>query len=410
MKPLLYYLVAVCITLTSCVYSKKHVEGTFTGLSKKILHNDASTKDTRIMVVHGVGEKKETFADTFINKFIIELAGKKPRQFNNGKFPTDGNDVKIKLTEGGNIIVRKYKINDEIIRFYIVHWSDITHKYKEFLYKNEDELAVLHKPASLNRNCKRRIMLENLSDFVFYTGYLKEEIQEPIKKCMRLMFVDTVKISKFEMFQNNASELDNLYDKGSTNRDVYLFTWSLATKITLDVLSKNPQDRISYTCDEDICEFFYKNLRGIYMMSHQVPLLSNYYMGTKLPQGVTNENEQYQYQNYYGICNFLMNNNMSKPIDYVAFNDPNDFLGYKFINEKPICRCQTTDSPDCNETDAISKINKVVFSVRNTGQFLGWIANPDKAHTAAYNNSTLIKILCRGVNEEGEIPKPKDLK
>lgn len=410
MKPLCFLLFAT-YAFFSCGSSKRHVEGAFTGLHEKIIVQGPMTKDTRIMVVHGTGEKELTYADTFVNRFIIALSGKKAHQFNNRQFPKDCPDVIIPLTDGGTIIVRKYKIGDETIRFYIVHWSDITHPYKQYLYDNETDLAQYHKPASLNKNCKKEIMLVNLSDFVLYSGDLRHTIRKPVEKCMQLMFIKEDEIASFEGIQDDPGKIDKLFDKdNTTDRDVYLFNWSLGSRIALDVLSNNKQDTLAYQCNSEVCDFFYKHLRGIYMMSHQAPLLSTRYLAKRpFPNGVNNIDELYQYQNYFGICNFIMNNKYARPIDFVAFSDPNDLLGYKFVKGKPFCRCQKKINPqDCNECGAEDKINKVVYSVNNTGQFLKWVANPGAAHRGAYTNNMLIKLLVRGCNQKGDLgPKSK---
>lgn len=366
----------------SCTTSR-HITGSFDGFKKKITA-DTLVKDTRIMIVHGTGIKELNYADNFVNNFMDRLAGDYTIAFR---------DTINLGTNAGEILVKKYVFGEETIRFYILNWSGVTNRYKEWLLDNYASNKNGLKPAGVNKNLKQNIMIENLSDFVLYSGHLKDSIRYPFKQCMRLMFASEDQYNEFED-KKGEIKYNALYEFKATNRNIYLITGSLGSKITLDMLYDQENSELDFECDSIVCDFFFKQLKGIYMLSNQVPLLSLYYMTGGI-KDVDKEYKEYVYQNYYGLCNYLENNPSTGKMDYVAFNDPNDILGYKLIDDKPFCNCADNDT-DCIE--AQKRINKVMCSMNNTGVFFKLFSKPNKAHMGCWDNRNVIKFLVDGVN------------
>lgn len=375
-------LAIIGLSAFSCTTSR-HISGSFDGFKKKIVA-DTLVKDTRIMIVHGTGIKELNYADDFVNNFMDKLS----------------DDYKIAFrdtinlgTNAGEILVKKYVLGDKTIRFYILNWSGVTKRYKEWLLANYASNKNGLKPANVNKSLKQGVMIENLSDFVLYSGHLQDSIRFPFKQCMRLMFASEDEYDEFEE-KKGEIKYTSLYEFKATNRNIYLITGSLGSKITLDMLYNQESNELDFECDSIVCDFFFKQLKGIYMLTNQVPLLSLYYMTGEI-KDVDKEYKEFTYQNYYGICNYLENNPSNSIIDYVAFNDPNDILGYKLIDEDPFCNCEDSDI-DCIE--AQNRINKVMCSMNNTGVFFKLFSKPSKAHMGCWENRKIINFLVEGVN------------
>ena len=85
-------------------------------------------------------------------------------------------------------------------------------------------------------------------------------------------------------------------------------------------------------------------------------------------------------------------------IELIAFNDPNDLLGYKFIEiegreHQPYCACEDGDD-DCEERE--KRINMVSCSVHNA-RTIPWFASwPADAHSKTWKNRRIAKILTKG--------------
>ncbi|MCC6724685.1 MAG: hypothetical protein IT258_09255 [Saprospiraceae bacterium] len=407
MKYLVLLLAAISLLNSACLKSAKALEGSFVGLGDKIM-NDPSSKDARIMIVHGTGRKPHDYADRFVNRLVRKIAAQ-----HDVDAKMVGEEKRITFNNiPGHIKFRKYQVGDRTIRFYVVNWSAVTAPLKDTLQANEKSQKLC--PTLLGKSLKKSLLINEMSDFVFYAGYYKDEIRKPVYACMQLMYVNDDSLESFQPVKVDTILAKQLKSIELTNKSVYLVTGSIGSKVALDIMSNYAANTQEYNCNDSVCNYFSKDLKGIYMLSHQLPLLSNLYMKNHNNLGLSFR-EYYTYQNYFGVCRFLMKNPSVDSIDFVAFNDPNDLLGFKLIDDEPKCYCDNKINNDCNSSneiciDAQKKINKVSCSVHNTRHLL-WLASwIPAAHKRIYKNKKLVRILTRGVTPDGKLRKPTVIK
>lgn len=378
-KPLLLYVSIFFLTAGCAVYKARNpiVQGNFPGISKDIADEDI--KDIRVFIIHGIGRQKLNYSQKFIDKLTDRLSNSKKQLL--------FYDTIDYGNEKGKVIINRYRIHNKYVTFYSLYWSEVTEKYKAYIDKNHEELYDHFgvKRAMVNDKIKKMVTNDGFVDFILYaSGTFKNEIREPVKKTIDLIYSDTDSIRNYIMKSDGTSENEvPVYDKS-----IFLITGSLGSKIVLDVLSEckveseNQEKRI---IQEQKQQYYYEKLKSIFMLTNQVPLLSLLYAGSDS----INSDSLYIYQNYYGLCNFLQHSENSK-LNYVSFYDPNDLLGYNPISNPPVCLGQ---NPCTNCADRINRSRVVLCNAR---PFKFMFARPAKAHMGVWKNNKLIRIIASG--------------
>lgn len=367
-----FFLMVVLVGLQSCLLPKKlyKVTDPVNGIKESL--NGKTSKDIRVLIIHGVSTQKggENYSQDFIARFGKQLSKGKGENLKEIK---EKEIISLDGENGGKLIINRYVLGSNMISFYSIYWNEVTEPYKKFLFENHNELKG--KRVAGNNYLKKKVTIDSFSDFVLYANpVFREKIRLPVKKTLEHIYKDS--LSNFRQEAKSLSEND---------KDIYLISGSLGSKIVLDVLSKTETKDEGYTCDENVCKFFYRNLSSIFMLSNQVPLLSLIYATTDY------EKEKYVEQNYYGICGYL-NVNEGKSIKYVSFYDPNDPLGFYPISDAPDCVNDKFQCKDCE-----SKIDRSRIVLTNTSRgFFKLLTNPKKAHDGVWKNKRLIKILVDG--------------
>jgi hypothetical protein len=376
MKNLIFVLL-VLAGLQSCFLPKKlyKVTDKVSGIKESL--NGKTTKDIRVLIIHGVSKQKgdENYSQDFIARFGKQFSKGKNE---NMKLIGEVECIQLGDTTAGKLVINRYELGANMVSFYSIYWNDVTQPYKEFLFANHKELKGTR--VAVNNGLKKKVTIDAFSDFVLYANPIfRKKIQLPVKETLEYMYND--KLSVFKQETKSLSEND---------KDIYLISGSLGSKIVLDVLSKTDIREEGVNCDEKACTFFYNNLSSIFMLSNQVPLLSLIYATTDY------EKEKYVEQNYFGICGYLNVNN-GKSIKYVSFYDPNDLLGFYPISDAPDCVNAKFQCSTCE-----TRINRSRIVLNNTlrGPFR-LLTNPAKAHVGVWKNKRLIRILVNGHEVKG---------
>lgn len=350
-----YCLWIALLVLASCG-TRNYVEITPKGVEFQGI-KDCQKQNINILITHGMGNN-----DDFSQfDYLIEgIAGKMDFVFvrqDSFQYPDEDYDNCLNLEKSNGIagnatlIVKEYQKKEDgkirNLRFYTVFWSDITRAAKEWLIAHDKH----PKKKKLNREGKDLVVNEGISDVVFYNG--------EFKGLMQLPFILTID----RMISNDPFRPSPLGDLNEDdNYANFIISGSFGSKIILDVLNdsraffeyvdgvddclksrdsslfKNTNlERILGTLNlpgkifpEDqatdsgkLPRQFYLNLDRIYLLSNQIPLFG---LEDLAPNSTVEEIENTIFDNSWPGTNLAPSK--TQELEIVAFNDPNDFLGY----------------------------------------------------------------------------------
>lgn len=409
MKFKLSILLFVFVIFTSC--SKKIVNVLPENTMVPGLVNDFKNEDiVNLIFVHGTGEKTaENFDD-----FAFKLADKLNFTFDkskNIKIPNNDwlanlqidtekdflNQAVLRLMQFSEATKRFGVQNPDIqaktLRVYSIVWSDLTLKSKEYISDLDQE-----------SNSKQRVFFNNMLkedfndkfvDLVLYAGEYKPMIQlisslaisrtfakDPFVEDKDLELDFSIKQKNILVGGSFGSKIiwDMLSSKGEWTQN-YLNPKTKDLKVNPEQEIANPVAFLSSKHDpfifskpnNSIARNFIKNLDRIYFMSNQLPL---YGLADVNPSTKFNEQniEDVLYRNWWS------ESKKDNKIKLIAFNDPNDFLGFQLPNKK--------NNPN------------IINIQHNNHLFPFLLANPKKSHEGWKRNKKVIDFMVEGYNPE----------
>ena len=379
-------LIAICGQLLSCSYLNiDRVEGTgpdpssasFSGL-KSLLTNSPLAS---VLVVHGFGPHPPGYSQSL-------------RERISGKLHTTeycGDPQPIMGGNYGYITVCAYKHGNSELRFYELSWTNLTEGLRKYYlgvdHEGRDRLWV-------NRTVKDFFFYERFSDAVLYVGQFKTEMQKPIAYALCLMFNDrqTAQALQSQIGPgdacNSLSEAD-LERKSREHNAIGIVTESLGSTMVWETLVAMHGPG-SDTRRREVAGQVVGNTRTVYMLANQLPFLSLGYAEDPMPSGsasIAALNRSYPVFPE-GIEKLLrtaksLRKQGQEVIDVVAFNDPNDLLGY-YIPQDLVK----------DKKDYLRVINATI-SVAKWG-YLFILANPYMAHTGHIDNDKILEMVVCG--------------
>ncbi len=254
------------------------------------------------------------------------------------------------------------------LRSYTLRWSDLTFFPKAVLRSTDvsDERLALHDQV------KQSLMNSNLADAVIYLGSFKSEIQARVRSDLTSV----------------------LNDAGGQERPIVLVSFSLGSKILLDVVD---QMRDGGGEDKRLADTFADRSSVFFMLANQIPLLE---LGELEPRGVAKEAASSPVQDaasiYKTVIKFMDRKSATgiksqqslvnlPPFKIVAISDPNDFLSY------PI--------PDAIANRYPDTFVNITLSVSQRGYmipFVGTVTNPTTAHTGFGRHKRVRSLILDG--------------
>ena len=294
--------------------SQGEVDGYFTGI-KDIVRRK---RVVNVMINHGMGPSKPL---NYADKDII------PRIAKALAFDGDAPDT-MRVWEGpSSIKVTEYRKNRAILRFFAIHWSDITLPAKSFLAYNEGMGANQNIGAPMNANklLKEYILDQSMADLIVYTNPAgRIEMQRPVEKAIKLMVLkDPLAFLRSE--KEEPDEKDIIEDYEVDNYENIMVLKSLGAKITFDVMSYLMHDEYQpYHLQR-----FSETSGKVYLFSNQLPLINlmNYSFSDQLnsdQKRITYFNNDSIYSNVRMFTKFMV-----KDVQLVSFRDPEDIFCYK---------------------------------------------------------------------------------
>lgn len=314
---------------------------------------DDLADSVNIFITHGMGIQQDDFDAALIQGMFESMGDPAPTVLIDTSFLVNQEDSIIasyRLYES-QVLQKRYRI-------FSLNWSRFNQPVRDY-FVTPDGAGGADYDFRRNKTAakfKKMLLTDGVIDLVRYTDpSIQEELQDAFFNIIARMFLKQPMVPNDQV----ASDLGT-FVKLHNLRDFYFITGSLGSKVTFDairrVLTDQGQPPVSSPPKVDLHQ---------YMMSNQLSFLQ--YI-QPLPVALPDSS---------GIPNILATRVRS--LEIVAFNDPNDFLGF-YLPEAVV---------------ADSQINVVNVSLRNAN---GLLANPDKAHNDAKLNPKMHKMIAIGSN------------
>lgn len=242
----------------------------------------------------------------------------------------------------------------------------------EFTYGAFNDHRAYHfqdddKHALANREIKKLLMDDCLSDVTVYAG----ERGKDIRKALR-------------------HSLKEIESKLSADERVFFLAESLGSKVLRDSLICQPENSSAANKSEQSkLNRFYYSADAIILASNQLPILNHIDSCKDSPLARRSGKQELSggLLDMYRVNEELRakqadegKSNSSSGYKVLSFTDPNDLLSYRF-----------------KESDFSTKnVQLLEIPVSNTSAFLNLLANPYKAHTGYLTNSGVVKLIACG--------------
>lgn len=336
----------------SCMVHKLKVNqpsGEFNGIIKSFDTNN----EVNLFITHGMGINELGFADGLVESIQTKLAFK--------------NDTTTYFSNRTSFVKKIVLRKDSLkMNIYVHGWFPaMQEKYiLTFIDYDENRLETMD-------NFKYQLMNQSIADVIMYQGGLRTVIKNDIEGTLKQMVSD------------------------APDANIICISESLGSKMLVETLNENLTEGEPWTTK------WKENLRSVYMLSNQLPLL---YLGDiKTAQETENKLAVKSLANttimteitktallneiYMPLKKLALQMNQNdKKIQLVAFSDPNDLLTY------PI--------PEQIEYTENFEVFNVSISVAKKGY--SWpfgkpkIVNPLNAHLEYKENSKIIDYLVLG--------------
>ena len=363
----------------------------FAGIKADLDKNKGRTK---VLFVHGVGDRYPGYTTEFLEKLAKELnldarsEGQKNIQLTTPLFP----DRSL-----GNLRVT-HLLNEQSgkeLTFYELTWSEITRQEKALLnFDTSGEYDF--------RRARINAMLKKFSndtgpDPIIYLG----ESRMPILAAFAQSFCWMATGEWEDLPKSGKHACTGLNDTSAghiANDDYVIISHSLGSRIAIDGMQRiatllaSPQKRVpanqKITLSTKAIEALQSHRIPIFMLSNQLPMLQ---LGRELPEVAGQE------ASYCTPEGAHFKKRMVSETDIIAFSDPNDLLSYGIppgFAEKYI------DSRLC------ARITNVNINIAKIMDAFGMtdLANPLEAHVGYDTDDRVIAMIARGVGNPNASP------
>jgi len=363
----------------------------FTGIEADLAQKN---KKTKVLFVHGVGDRYPGYTTQFLEKLAKELGldarseGQKNIQLSTPLFPDK---------ELGNLRVT-HLLNEQSgkeLTFYELTWSEITRQEKALLnFDTSGEYDF--------RRARMNAMLKKFSndtspDPIIYLGQSRVPILAAFAQSFCWMasgeWEDLPKSGKHACTGLNDTSADHIA------KDNYvIISHSLGSRIAIDGMQRiatllaSPQKLLpanqKITLSTKAIEALQNHRIPIFMLSNPLPMLQ---LGRELPEVAGQE------ASYCTPEGANFKKRMVSETDIIAFSDPNDLLSYGIppgFAEKYI------DSRLC------AKITNVNINIAKIMDAFGMtdLANPLQAHVGYDTDDRVVALIAKGIGNPRTSP------
>jgi hypothetical protein len=359
----------------------------FHGVRQALLsqEQEASTKTTKVLMVHGISRHLPGYSTLFREKLVTELGldliSKEHKEISIRH--EDFKDEKGNLEELGILRVTRHMNRDKTqeMLFYELTWSHITDPDRaELEFDNSGEYSF--KRADINHTIKT-FFNNTVADLMAYRGTSKEKINFSVAQANCWTFS-----GDWNDIPNEGAHICDIGEKDISKdvlEDDYFFvTHSLGSRITVDTIANATHLIQTLDGESENMRRFFDALKQkeitVFMLSNQLPLLQ---LGRERPE-VTGSMANYCLQDAMAYDNRIF-----RQLNLVAFSDPNDLLSYPI---PPRFAENNIDSRLCPE---IINVNINVTDVKDL--FGLEFANPAEAHNGYYADDRVVAIVSDGL-------------
>jgi len=358
----------------------------FTGIGHAL---ESSKGETKVLMVHGVGDHIPGYATEFLEKLGQEL--ELPVQSKKQKNITLTNPRDLSKNLGNLRISRLLnKQRTKELLFYELTWSEITKAEKALLaFDNSGETSF--RRTEIN-NLMKQFANDTGPDPIIYLGKSRKDILTAFAQSFCWM----TKGDWGVLPDNGSHACSSIYETSPEQilfDNYVLVSHSLGSRIAIDGMQFIASKLTKYSgVMEEEMQLVIDALREkeipIYMLSNQLPMLQ---LGRELPK-ITGQKQKFCEPNgeYYS-------KRMLSKTSIIAFSDPNDILSYSI---PPGFEDKYLDSSLC--IDVTNIIINVASIVDIFG--LGKVANPLDAHIGYKTDDRVVALIAKGIGNHKTAP------
>lgn len=355
----------------------------FVGIAPSLLKQHGKTK---ILMIHGVGDRLPGYATEFLGKLAKELNVTAKANVYKDIQLVSPLDTEKNL---GNLRVNRLQNADgsKELLFYELTWAEITRAQKALLgFDNSGEYSFQR--AGVN-DLLKKFSNDTGPDPIIYLGDSRVPILRSFSQAFCWMGKDG-----WDQIPNDsrvACKTTDSFSENTSQDDFIFISHSLGSRITIDGLQRlasvleNPKKYSTTSYDVTpptrMRQLLQKKKIQIFMLSNQLPMLQ---LGRELPD-ISGQKAAYCSSNGSHYRSRLFNET-----SIVAFSDPNDLLSYAIphnFSEKYL------DSRLCmNVTNVNINVAKVIDTFG-----MGDFANPLDAHLGYSTDDRIIAMIANGI-------------
>jgi len=334
----------------------------------------------RVLWTHGMCTHPPTWADDRLQRLLSAMGGTAETQ-----------SVRAIGSQGASIRTERISTPAGTIDVSFLTWSPLTAAFKARLDHDASTVEAgwtLLDPATLNRELKRGLVNNCLTDVVVYSGPNGREIREAAIEAMC-----GVLGGRFDGLRCDMAEAD-------APPALAFVGESLGSKLLFDAIT-NIWETAERNADKVGLTRLANSLAGkriIYMLANQVPLLVS--AGRVPAEAVaTGEASTPGSPSTDGLDVFRilarapsMAPHPSGPPTVVAFSDPNDILSYRIVPQR------------LPEGLGLREFRIVNVLVSNDTTYFGYFERPDTAHCGYPWNSHVLGMVAKGYRPGQRFP------
>lgn len=383
MKSVGLWIATVCVlavasagfTQYSTPYSTPIVEkpgdgdaGTFDGLLD-LAEGLPPSSIVRVLWTHGMCTHPPSWIDDRVKRLVDAIGG-----------TTKTVSLRPVGSRGASMRTERISTRGKTIDVMFLTWSPLTASYKAALAYDQSTIDGGDLPytrATLNRELKRGLVNDCLTDVVVYGGPNGNEIRQAMNEA-----VCEALGGRFDGGNCNVSP-------GDSPAALALVTESLGSKLLFDAVLHTwnaAKDSPDKTAINRLANSLAAT-RVMYMLSNQVPLLDAagwVAMDRIMESGSVPPRMRTSAGDVFGLLSRARSLAplVTRPITVVAFSDPNDLLSYRIVPQHL--------SEDMKEFRVINVL------VSNDTTYFGYVERPDTAHCGYPWNPYVFGMLAKG--------------
>jgi hypothetical protein len=351
-------------------------------------------RETKVLMVHGVGDHVRGYSTEFLNKLAKEL--------NLNSRAGDSKNITLvsPLFPGktlGNLRVTQLlnEATGEKLSFYELAWSRLSRPEKELL-RFDTSGEIDFRRATINRRLKE-FTNDTTPDPIIYLGSIRQYILAAFSQSFCWMATQYWPDLPKEG-EHICRDLGDAHADKMEHDNYVVISHSLGSRIIIDGLQRIADmlahpEKYATSADEEAHSMLISIATSkaitvlrekhipIFMLSNQLPLLQ---LGRELPDVVAQKTAYCEPEGAHYMERMLTETSI------VAFSDPNDLLSYGIPNQFSE---KYLDSRLCPR---VTNVTINVAKVIDAFDFKGF-ANPLEAHVGYFHDDRVVALIANGI-------------